>query len=406
MYLIRSMFEAIESLNANKLRSALTMLGIVIGVAAVVAMLAVGAGAQNSITSQINNIGTNLLYVFQERDVTNPAPLTLADAKAIADPNLAHSVIKVAPVVNVQAEVSIPGKSTSTSLVGVTPEFFQVQKVDLAEGLMITQANLDNYSSVVLLGYDVANNLFEASTGLIGKSVRISGQVFKVIGVLKQQGGTGFGSNDNRILTPLTTTQLRLVNRNQPDQIDQIYVQAASAETVQTATDEVTQIMRSRHPRTDGQDDFRVLSTQSFLDLATTVTGTLTVFLGGIAGISLLVGGIGIMNIMLVSVTERTREIGLRKAVGARKRDIRIQFLVESLLLSLTGGIVGVLVGWGIATVVGRIASAGGNSLNPTVQLNSVLLATTFSAAVGVFFGLYPANRAAGLEPVEALRSE
>ncbi len=398
--------EAIESLNANKVRSTLTMLGIIIGVAAVVAMMAIGAGAQNAITEQINSIGTNLLYVMPNREVANTKPLTLKDAESIANPELARSVSKVAPVVNTQAIVSIPGQEKSTTLIGVTPDFFQVQNADVSEGQVISQFHLDNYMSVVLLGPDVAKALFDNTTGLIGNTVRIEDQIFQVIGVLKEQGGTGFGNNDNRVLVPLTTTKLRLVSGGQEDQVDLIYVQAASSEKVKAATDEVTQIMNARHRRLDGEEEFTILSTQSFLDLASSVTGIFTAFLGGIAGISLLVGGIGIMNIMLVSVTERTREIGLRKAIGARKSDIRIQFLVESSLLSLIGGLVGVVVGWGIAVLVGRIAASSGAQLTPAVQLNAVLMATVFSAAVGIFFGLYPASRAANLEPVEALRSE
>jgi putative ABC transport system permease protein len=236
--------------------------------------------------------------------------------------------------------------------------------------------------------------------------VRIQGQIFQVIGILKEQGGTGFGNNDDRVLIPLTTAQLRSARRESPDEVDMIYVQAVDSNSVKSAEELVTQILRSRHNTADGKDDFSILSTQAFLETASAVTGVMTVFLGGIAGVSLLVGGIGIMNIMLVTVTERTREIGLRKAVGARKNDIRLQFLVESSLLSLSGGLIGVLVGWGISILVGKIATSTGTALNPVVQANAVLLATLFSAAVGIFFGIYPANRAANLEPVEALRSE
>ena len=405
MSLAQPFLEALESLAANKARAALTMLGIVIGVAAVIAMMSIGAGAQNAITAQINTIGVNLLYVMPGGDATNPMPLTTKDAAAIADPSLSANILHVAPVVQGQIEISVPGESTNTSVVGVTPEFFDVQTADMAEGLSITQANLDNYSSVVLLGSQVAQDLFGTTTGLVGKTVRMDGQIFKVTGVLKEQGGNGFGNADNRVLVPLTTASLRLVRSTSPGEVNLIYVQASSAEAVKPAIDKVTQLLRARH-RTLGKDDFQILSTQSFLDLASSITSTFTLFLGGIAGVSLLVGGIGIMNIMLVTVTERTREIGLRKAVGARKNDIRFQFLVESSLLSIGGGLIGILLGWLISVLIGRLAAASGTQLDPSVQLSAVLMATLFSAAVGLFFGLYPANRAAGLEPVEALRSE
>jgi putative ABC transport system permease protein len=406
MSLLSSFIEAIDSLSANKLRSGLTMLGIVIGVAAVVAMLGIGNGTQASITSQIESIGTNLLYVTSGGEANNPEPLTLKDAKAISDPKLAPSVAYVAPVLQGQVQVSIPGTSANTSLMGVTPDFFKVQNADLAEGAQISSEQVDNFSSVVLLGSDVAETLFDRTTNLVGERVRINGQVFKVSGVLEQQGGTGFGNNDNRILAPLSTVQVRLLRRAGPDQVDMIYVQAKSAEQVPSATDEVSQILRSRHRNTLGEDDFDILSTQAFLDTASAITGTMTMFLGGIAAISLLVGGIGIMNIMLVTVVERTREIGLRKALGARRSDILFQFLVESSMLSLSGGIVGVALGYGIAALIGRIASLGGSPIQPIVDPASILMASLFSAVVGLFFGLYPANRAAKLEPVEALRSE
>ncbi len=398
--------EALDSLTANKVRSGLTMLGIIIGVAAVIAMMGVGAGAQNAITEQIDKIGTNLLYVSSGGDADRPKPVTLSDAQAIANPVLAPTVRRVAPVVQGQVTVSVPGTSTNSSMTAVTPSWFDVQTADLSEGQRISQANNDNAAAVVLLGYDVATKLFNGTTGLVGQSVRINGQIFKIIGVLKQVGGNGFGNSDNRVIVPLTTAQLRLVPPSQPGEVDMILVQADNVNDVQATMTDVSQILRARHKNPQGKDDFDILSTQSIVDMAATITGTLTLFLGGIAGISLLVGGIGIMNIMLVTVTERTREIGLRKAIGARKSDIRVQFLVESSLLSLGGGAIGILVGWGIASLIGKLAAATGNSLNPTIELNAVLMATTFSAAVGLFFGIYPANRAANLEPVEALRTE
>jgi putative ABC transport system permease protein len=315
----------------------------------------------------------------------------------------------VAPVVQAQVSVSVPGESTNTTLTGVTPNFFKVQQAPVSEGQIITQAQQDNYATDVLLGPDVATSLFNRTTNLVGQKVRIEGQIFTVAGVLQSQGGNGFNRTDNRVLVPLSTAQVRLLLPNQastPGEVNLIYVQAKNAQDVTAATDQVSQILRARHYLNLGVDDFTVSSTQAFLNTLNQVTGTLTLFLGGVAGVSLLVGGIGIMNIMLVTVTERTREIGLRKAIGARKRDIRLQFLVESALLSLGGGFIGILVGWGISSLVGRLAASSGTALNPIIQVNAVLLAVLFSAAVGLFFGIYPANRAAGLEPVEALRTE
>jgi putative ABC transport system permease protein len=257
------------------------------------------------------------------------------------------------------------------------------------------------------LGPTTADNLLGAHEGVTGQTIRISGQPFRIIGVLKAQGGSGFSNPDDQIIIPLTTAQSRLVSRRTVrDAVDMILVQAAAADQVPAAQAETADLLRSRHQTPIGADDFTVFTQQNFLDIAGTITGVLTIFLGGIAGISLLVGGIGIMNIMLVSVTERTREIGLRKAIGARKRDIMVQFLTESLLLSLAGGFVGILLGWGLSTLVGIIARSQNANLTPAVSLDAILLATMFSAAVGLFFGLYPAKRAADLEPVEALRYE
>ncbi|MGB2910722.1 MAG: ABC transporter permease [Anaerolineales bacterium] len=402
MSLWQSFLEAIGSLSANKTRSSLTMLGIMIGVGAVIALMGLGEGTQASITGEIESIGTNVLFVSSGGEVDNPEALTIRDAQVIADPSLAPSVKNVAPVLQGKVEVSIPGESTSTSLVAITPEYHLVQSADVAQGLPITDDQLENYASIVLLGTDVAEELFNRTTDLIGEKVRLNGQVFTVSGVLEEQGAAGFGSSgDNQVLVPLTTAQMRLLKRASSDEVDLIYIQANNAEGVPAAEEEVAQILRSRHRSTLGEDDFEITTTQSIVDMAETITNTLTLFLGAIAGVSLLVGGIGIMNIMLVTVTERTKEIGLRKAMGARKRDVLSQFLVESSLLSLGGGLIGIMLGFGIAIMVGRLIS-----IDAVITVEVVLLATLFSAAIGLFFGLYPANRAASLEPVEALRSE
>ncbi|MBM3143490.1 MAG: FtsX-like permease family protein [Chloroflexi bacterium] len=404
----QSFIEALESLTSNKLRSGLTILGIVIGVGAVIAMLAIGAGAENSITGEIQGIGTNLIFVFRggSEDVRNPEPLTLGDAEAIADPFAAPSVVGVAPILQGSAEVSFSGESVVTNINGVTPDYEVVRNYHVSEGEFISEAHMLGHSAVVILGVDVAEELFGRKSGLAGETVRIEEQPFRVIGVLEEKGGGSFGSEDDQVIVPLTTAQTRLIRRSTRDRVDVIFVGAASADLVLQASDEVAQILRQRHRTEIGQDDFTIYSQQDFLDVASSITGILTIFLGGIAGISLLVGGIGIMNIMLVSVVERTREIGLRKAMGARKSDILMQFLTESVLLSLFGGIVGIGLGWLISAIVGQIAAANDADIVPVIGMEAVLLATLFSAAVGVFFGLYPANRAASLEPVEALRYE
>jgi putative ABC transport system permease protein len=256
-----------------------------------------------------------------------------------------------------------------------------------------------------VLGPDVAEELFGRSEGVVGETIRIEGQPFRVVGVKAPLGGSGFQNPDDEVLVPMSTAQARLQRRSR-DSVDMILVQAISAENVVTASDEIATILRMRHRTPIGEDDFTIFTQEEFLETASAITSVLTIFLGGIAGISLLVGGIGIMNIMLVSVTERTREIGLRKAVGARKKDIMLQFLTESALLSLMGGLMGIGLGWGLSKIVGAIAAASETDLTPAVGLDAVLLATIFSTIVGLFFGIYPAKRAADLEPVEALRYE
>ncbi len=408
MNLWQAILEALDSLNANKVRAGLTILGIVIGVAAVIAMLAVGAGAQDTITGSISGLGSNLLFITSgnfEETVRNAQPLTLADAQALMDPFQAPSIELVAPVISRNLTIKTQGVTTSVSVTGATPAYFFVRNYVMAEGEFITDEQQLGRASVAVLGPDTAKTLFDRTDGVVGETIRIEGQPFRVIGVLEAKGGSSFGSQDNLVIVPLSTALTRLTNQ-QRDRVSMILVQAVDADSVQLASDEAAQILRTRHRTKIGLDDFTIFSQQDFVATAQTITGVLTVFLGGIAGISLLVGGIGIMNIMLVSVTERTREIGLRKAIGARKRDILIQFLTESSLLSLFGGVLGIGFGWLIAFIVGRIAAASGTPFTPAISLNAILLATIFSTAVGLFFGIYPANRAAKLEPVEALRHE
>jgi putative ABC transport system permease protein len=408
MNFAQSIREALESLSANKLRAGLTILGIVIGVAAVIAMLAVGTGAQDTILGSISGIGTNLLFVFQgnfQQDVANEQPLTLGDVQAFSDVFQAPHIEAVAPIISNNLTIVFEGIQTQSEVSGVTPEFESVRSYGLLEGDFINDDHVNGRASVALIGPEVADKLFDRRDFITGEMIRIDGQPFRVIGVLEPKGGGSFGSQDNVVLVPITTARARLINRER-DHVDVVYAQAVDAASVPIAREEIAQILRTRHRTELGADDFTVFTQEDFLSVAGTITNVFTIFLGGIAAISLLVGGIGIMNIMLVSVTERTKEIGLRKAVGARKIDILIQFLTESILLSLFGGIVGIIFGWIISAVVGRIAAASGTPFTPSVGLDAVLLATLFSTAVGLFFGIYPANRAASLEPVEALRYE
>jgi putative ABC transport system permease protein len=413
MKLLRSLMEAIESLSANKLRSMLTVLGIVIGVAAVIAMLSIGRGAEASITARIESIGTNLVYVSpgstSQSGVQSAAgsagTLTLDDAKALeALPN----VVAVASSTNNFVQVVYQSQNTRTRLVGVTPGYETVSSLTLADGEFITEDQQAARSLVVVLGSGVAEDLFGTNAGVVGQKVRLNGQPYKVVGVLESKGGTGFMNQDDQVFIPLSTALYRLVGGVRfrgSSVISQITVKASSADVVNEVVASVTETMRARHETVEGADDFTVTSQQDTLDAMTEVTDTLTIFLGGVAGISLAVGGIGIMNIMLTTVTERTHEIGLRKAIGAKRQDILLQFLVESMVLSLLGGVIGVAVGWGASRLMGQVQFSG-TTITPVVGIDSVLLATFFATAVGLFFGIYPATRAARLLPVEALRYE
>jgi putative ABC transport system permease protein len=395
------------------MRSGLTILGIVIGVAAVIALTSIGRGVEASITAQIESVGTNLLFVSPGRleeggAFTAPgsaASLTLADAEAIAQ---ALSVVGVSPVVETRAQVVYLSQNTNSELLGVTPSYLWVSNFELADGEFISDTNVTARSTVVVLGSAVAEALFGGEAGAVGQNVRINGQPYRVIGVLASKGGTGFGSQDDRVLVPLTTAQTRLTGprfMGGSSSVSMINVKVGDAEQVEPAIEEISAILRQEHNVLEGEEDFIIQSQEDILEASTEITDTLTLFLGGIAAISLVVGGIGIMNIMLVSVTERTREIGIRKAVGARQQDILVQFLLESATLSLMGGLVGIVVGWAASHLIGGI-QLGPSGARPVVGPDTVLMATVFSMAVGLFFGVYPATRAARLNPIEALRRE
>lgn len=405
--------EALRSLTANKLRSFLTILGIVIGVAAVIALLALGRGAQKIITENIQGLGTNLILVGPGNPQRDPGaqlnipPIKLADVYALQDPQAAPSLQYVVPLLRRSVRVRYGDKTYTTLMFAVTPEYRIVRNYNVIEGTFLTEEHLLNRASVAVIGPELAKILFGRDHDVVGTTLFIQGYPFRVIGVLEYKGAAGFGgTQDDRIVIPLTTAYARLFPEDR-GQVDVIMASAVSPDRIDAAQEEIRQILRVRRRLRPGEeDDFTIFTQQEFLQLFQVITGVLTVFLGGIAAISLLVGGIGIMNIMLVSVTERTREIGLRKALGARKRDILIQFLVEAVTLSLVGGLLGILLGWGIAQGVEMIAARFDTTLPAVVDLQAILLATLFSTAVGIFFGFYPANRAANLEPVEALRYE
>jgi len=400
--------EALQSLNANKLRAALTMLGIIIGVASVVSMMGIGKGAAASITSSIESVGTNLLFITKDNRVTNPQPLTLMDADAIRNSTLINTIAEVAPAIQTSAYISYGGNSMSSDIIGVTPEYEYVRNSNTSIGSFISSQDIDERSTVAVIGVDIVDEFFNSAADAMGKKIRIGNYLYTVIGVLIEKGGTSIGSSDNQVLIPLTTAQARIISRlGGPNEVSIISVSANSAQDVDMAQTQLSNLLMSRHDISNEDDaDFQIFTQESMTEAATSIAGVLTIFLGGIAAISLLVGGIGIMNIMLVSVMERTREIGLRKAVGARNSDILTQFLFESFLISLIGGLVGILLAWIISMVIKAIAVSGATTLNPLITWDSILLATIFSIAVGIVFGLYPANRAAKLEPVEALRME
>ena len=405
---------AISSLAANKLRAGLTVLGIVIGVAAVISLLSIGRGAQDAITERIQSLGTNLLFVRPGGTTQggvfggqgSAATLTLEDAYALQDPVLAPSVKSVAPELGTGGQVVAGRENTFTQIVGVTPEYQFVREFTLASGQFVTQTHLDRSSQVAVLGSSVAEDLF-GFRDPVGQPVRINGRQFIVIGVLESKGGGFFGSFDDKVVVPITTVYNRLSSSRTAQggvSVQTINVQVVDVNAMEQAVDEVATVLRFRH-RLTGEDDFRISSQQETIETLEDTTNTFIVFLGAIAGISLLVGGIGIMNIMLVSVTERTREIGIRKAMGAKRRDIMLQFLAEASLLSLGGGGLGLglgaLLSWALDD-----RTLGGQSFQTSFSGDFAVMALVVGAGIGLFFGIYPAMRAAKLHPIDALRYE
>ncbi|MBK6431776.1 MAG: ABC transporter permease [Anaerolineae bacterium] len=400
---------AVTALTVHKMRSILTMLGVVIGVAAVIALVAVGQGAQAQIINQFQALGSNLLTVsagtnfgFSRSGLQqNTRPLTDKDVEAIRA--LATAVKLVAPDYSANATVVYQGKTTNTSISGVTADYATVRNWSVDRGRFVSAQDTSNLALVVVLGQTVVEDLFgSALVNPVGEVVRINRQPYEVIGVLKSKGQSGFNNQDNTVFMPLRTAQVKLGGAG-TTQVRSISLQVRTAEEMDLAQAQVTAILRALHGlQTGAENDFTVQNQADILDSVAQTSGTFTTLLGSIAAISLLVGGIGIMNIMLVSVTERTREVGLRKAVGAKRSDILLQFLTEAVVLSSTGGIIGVLLGVGGAQIITPLL--GGSRALVTPQ--SIILALTVSLGIGIFFGLYPANRAARLNPIDALRYE
>lgn len=414
MKIFRYLQVALESITAHKMRAILTMLGIIIGVAAVLTTMGIGRGAAANITDRIASQGTNLLSVSPGstssgglREASGSArTLTIGDAYALMDKSLHPAIAEVAPEYGSNAQLVYGSTNTNNQVTGVTTAFAAVRNLTVASGRFLTEEDVAAQSQVVVLGSELAQDLFGAAEP-VGQSMRIGAQPFQVIGVLEESGGFGRNTPDEQAYVPIGIAQGRLFNapRYRGDYtITGLNVQAASAEVVDNAEKQIEMTLRLRHSlKTDDDNDFNVFNQASLLETASDITATLTIFLGSIGAISLLVGGIGIMNIMLVSVTERTREIGLRKAIGAHDSDILLQFLVEALVLCFLGGLIGVGLAFGIATLLAQIPNF---TFKVLIEADSLALALGFSLLAGLIFGIYPAMRATRLDPIEALRSE
>ena len=399
--------ETYSALTGNKVRTGLTMLGIIIGIASVIAMTAIGQGAQNSISSSIQSIGANLVMVMPgaQRSFGGPSggrggaqSLTVGDADAIQAS--VQNVAGVVREVTSRKQVVATGTNTNTSIIGTEPSYSTVRNVAIDEGSFLTDQNITSGSKVAVLGPTTRDDLFGVgATGIVGQTIRISGAEYNIIGITVAKGGSGFSNSDDAIYIPYTTAQRYLTGNKYLSEIDVSAESSAVSAQVQT---DITSLLTQRHNITDPTKvDFNTMNQADIIATASSVTGTFTTLLAAIAGISLLVGGIGIMNMMLTTVTERTREIGLRKAIGAKRRDINFQFLTEAVVLTFTGGFLGIVLGWLIAFLVSYLGI-----VQASVSMSSILLAFGVSALIGIVFGYYPARHASSLNPIDALRFE
>mgnify|MGYP000238805201 CR=1 FL=1 len=405
---------ALQSIAAHKLRAILTMLGIIIGVTAVLTTMGIGQGAAANITQRIESQGTNLLVIYPGAASTggvrgqmgSSSTLTMGDVTDLQNASLHPAVALIAPEYSANAQLAVGDTNTNNSIVGTTAEYASIRNLTIAAGRFLTADDVKQQSRVAVLGSELAGDLF-SSRDPVGQAVRINGEPFEVIGVLKSVGGFGPNNPDTQAFVPIPVAQGRLFNASRyrgEYTVTGISVGAASSDRTNAAKLEIEATLRLRHGlRADQDNDFRIFDQASLLETAADVSQVLTIFLGAIGAVSLVVGGIGIMNIMLVSVTERTREIGLRKAVGAQDSDILFQFLVEALLLCFLGGIVGVGLAYAVAFLFSRIPAS---TFNVVITPDSLLLALGFSLLSGVIFGIYPALRATQLDPIQALRSE
>jgi putative ABC transport system permease protein len=386
---------ALSRLRTSRVRAALTMLGVVIGVASVVALVGVGQGTTSNITSRLAGLGTNLLTISPRANTGTSATLTIDDADALGS---VTGVAAVAPELQTTATVAARGETTSTSIVGTTADYATVRAFTIWQGTFLTDAGVDLSLRIAVLGATAADDLGLGSEA-VGTEITINGLPFQVVGILQPKGGSGFQNPDDQVMVPIGTVAKYFVAGQS---VRTIGVSVASVDQMNATNAAITTLLRERHELAAADsDDFTIFDQAQLLETASSISETLTLLLGGIASISLLVGGIGIMNIMLVSVRERTREIGIRKAVGARGRDILAQFLIEALTLSLLGGLIGIAVGLGVSAFIGRLAGWG-FVFNP----GTIALAVFFSLAVGVVFGVWPARQAARLDPITALRYE
>lgn len=399
--------ESLRTLTLNKMRTGLAILGIIIGIGSVITLISLGQGSQKSIENSIQSLGANLLTIqpsgFNTGSVRGAAgggtSLTLADAEAIKNSQSLGTVKEVSPELARRSQVTAGRNNTNTQIVGVQPQYAQIRKINMASGSFITNRDVTAMSKVAVLGPTAAEDLFGEGTDPVGQNIRIEGKILRVVGVTETKGGTGFNNPDDAIYIPLSTAQKQLFGASY---LSSIAVEAKSAEVMTDAQNELGYFLLARHKLNDPVEaDFIIMSQNDILNTASAVTGTFTTLLGGIAAISLLVGGIGIMNIMLVTVTERTREIGLRKALGAKRKTIVAQFLTEAILLTITGGLIGMTIGITTSYLLSKVIN-----IPFAISASSIVLAIGVSGAIGILFGWYPARKAANLQPIEALRYE
>lgn len=400
--------ETFGALAANKVRTALTMLGIIIGISSVIIMVSVGQGAQSSIEQSIQSIGSNLIVVSPGATRNfgygassgrgSAKTLTMDDVSAISEK--VQNINAISPEINGRYQITAKGTNTNTSVIGAKPEYADVHNVQVGDGSFISSQDVSNRSKVAVIGPTVRDDLFGQDAEGVGQTIRINGIEFRVIGITVSKGGTGFNNQDDMVYIPFSSAQLFLLGNS--TYVTSLSISAKDSNSMTQVQNDITSLLMERHRISDPANaDFNVFNQADIVSAASSVTGTFTILLGAVAGISLIVGGIGIMNMMLTTVTERTREIGLRKAIGAKRADINTQFLVEAVALTVIGGAIGIIIGWLVCYLITHFGI-----LQTKISLSSIILAFGVSAAIGIAFGYYPARRASRLNPIEALRYE